>query len=71
MLNHYGLACLKRRLALVQVAQSSLKGCPLVGELAPLLCGFVLDVVLRGVSSAFQVGHYLLGEGCWFSGLRW
>jgi hypothetical protein len=57
MLNCCGPGRLKRQLALVQVGQSGLKGCPLIGELTLLLCGLVLDVVLRGVLSSFLVGH--------------
>jgi hypothetical protein len=56
-LNCNGPACLKRRLALVQVGQSGLNVCPLVSELAPSMCGFMLDVVLRGVLSSFLVGR--------------
>jgi hypothetical protein len=56
-LNCNGPAGLKRRLALVQVGQSGLNVCPLVSELAPSMCGFMLDVVLRGVLSSFLVGR--------------
>jgi hypothetical protein len=41
---------------LVQVGQSSLNGYLLTGEIAPLLCGFVLNVILRGVPSSLLVG---------------
>jgi hypothetical protein len=73
MLNRCGPTCLKHRLALVQVNQSDPNSCPFISKLAPSLFGFVLDAVLRGVSSSVLEGPELFGEECWCSGLgpRW
>jgi hypothetical protein len=62
-INRYGLPCIKHRFILVQVDQSSLDGCSLIGDLAPLLCGFTFDVVLQGVSLFLLVSCHLLREG--------
>jgi hypothetical protein len=56
-LNRCGPAYLNRRLVLVQVNQSGLNGCSLIGKLATSLCGFAFDVVLQGMSSFLLVGH--------------
>jgi hypothetical protein len=64
-----GLACLKRRIALVQVGQSSVNNHPLIGELAPSLRGFAFDVILQGVLSFQLVSHQGMAARCGTAGV--
>jgi hypothetical protein len=63
MIKHYGLACLKRRFALVQVGQSGLNSRPLIGELAPSPHGFMFDVVSQSSLLFLLVRCRFLMEG--------